>query len=1387
MPNPTLIISTVPVGRDPKTTEYLVSVHVSPRQISDQAPSILSNWARDIVSGKVTFSVTSPELAGPLPAKLDMTLIHTDLWAEFFQDLTGAAVAPAKPSSPSRPDVGYLNVSLKSTLDNADDFYQSYVAKVDVTSQQGIADLHNNAVTVAFNHSVYGLINPPGGQKAPGTDVRTYLKGNVGKKLGATRIFGNVNVDAAFPSQGVPQTLNPNAEAEIDKIHHPSRQNVPQPQTGQKLAPSSRQHVVHHMNRLRGVSRKAPANIALSSLHATAASSGSSPVHTPMGFGERLTLLQGMPVLLEALGLVLIFRVPSTFNVGGVQTLRTEVFYNGQPDTYSSMTVVSPLTAVNGSLFLPQPQPVNVATHQNPRVRPDNGYIDVTANYLMGSLQVESAANHVYNFANRAVMRLNSPANSQAQAVTVKANEDYTHVILPPSPHTDGLYVYQHGRQNQILDKLKDQSSASLPTTDTVKYAEDLFHSFAVDMKDAKATDWSRLTLRNETYFKRNDMDHPIIPTEEREHGVRTSGTRPTDTVPTASSEEVDEAGKHQIDETIFTWRGGSLALKDSSNTPIGSQSNGSLSTQAIPWVNAFRGKFELPKGVVIPAQLFGGSYAFALRPVYITGRARPFDQTAAAASIVPNAPRFLRNEMVLGPKLIKKASTGSQHSDTQNLMFVSSHVDNPQAVMAANQMTKLKVSADIERSRRYIVPAPCTSKMASRHGMSDSAIKAGSTTVLMKKGPKGDKDGALPDTFPILPGDVDKTTTYIPDPMCDGVRATLFFIGNAPLPNAGNQLSKTLQYYRNQSWPDFTHHVVELRRGKPGSPVTLAQEDTSWDGDEDVIKGKSGSQTIVCTLPPGMTAVLELTPTIAGSFQDVHAFAPQATALENTTICRPTILRMTHGTDVPVTIPDFKLDGAVRQMNGSAPIVVNGMELYSFDRSSCSSPGVTTTYEPYTTGKVTIEASWTEMVDSPGSTAQPLPARMSQKAAIFSQQLPKLKASNVGSDIGSIYDTDDSCPSSSGCSSASTGSAPCPTANLPFRDARYRRVELAMSGVSRYESVISNKTARTTANRKILCDFLSTAVPPVPNVEYVLPTFEWQFGKKFHQHTQTRKCGLSVMLNRPWFASGEGEQLAVLVPPSSQFQPSQIPKRFKVPLPSQYPPLQGMSVGIEESVSAWGSHAIWNFAENSAMTINIDNAPSYSSLNIGGQSYNFALFDPVYDEVEDRWYCNISFSDPPVYGTLIRLIVARYQPHAANPALMLSAPLIVDFALLNPTRVITAKRSGFSSVDVTITGVGAYGTQGGLLNQFTVQIASEKDHDMTEFPWREPEVSATAGTKDVTNPILWHGVLKFDPLATNTVVAREYEQFPAFEVQTKPELRKRLVYASAINIPPLL
>lgn len=64
--------------------------------------------------------------------------------------------------------------------------------------------------------------------------------------------------------------------------------------------------------------------------------------------------------------------------------------------------------------------------------------------------------------------------------------------------------------------------------------------------------------------------------------------------------------------------------------------------------------------------------------------------------------------------------------------------------------------------------------------------------------------------------------------------------------------------------------------------------------------------------------------------------------------------------------------------------------------------------------------------------------------------------------------------------------------------------------------------------------DIPATARPAAPKVSYVIPAFDWASaagGTIFNPKvTSTRQGGgLRVYLDRPWFSSGDGEQLGVV------------------------------------------------------------------------------------------------------------------------------------------------------------------------------------------------------------------------------------------------------------------
>jgi hypothetical protein len=1346
---------------------------ISPQLVVDSDIDVLSNWTTLVIQGNVLFNL---QLDGidlhPDTLSLDKSRLDPDLWPIIF---AGAALKKKSPSTITTKDdrgnttrgpklpISNQKVNLKVTRDIAIALHRGFTMRragrtnIDeldklwklhyghkLTNPDGIAPTLNDDLAnllllhhgAALNHSLY---DPDGTVPTLDQPIDPAV---------IARITGNI----PSPGQAFPQpspNISYNQKA-LNAMAIMAILNPPKPQS----------HILHHINRLTAVRRMNRADTldprflkVPSSTMAQGKAEGAAA--TGMDFQERLALLLNMPSIMEALGLILQFNVaPAAF--AGKSKIKIHVTVPPGPPGTPSLTIpfVSPLTLFDPTFFLPKSSD-NIAISSDGWINlpdPRNGY-------NVDSLQLDSAAMQIYQFSNAAALRLvgktaqrrrlkqstQDPQALLSADVTRRNDEDYAHPILPPSPHTAGLTVWQDDRQVKVKDKVQKDSSV-IPTDATQLAAEDLISGYAVDVcpKDGP---WLHLTRRDEEYI----ISGKKLIAKDQERGVRTNGVRRSDTVNSTPND-------YEIDETIFTWKRGSLVIKEPSNgKPLKSQSTEHLSGQSIPWSdgNGFSKQMALPATVaetgepfVIPSPLFGTAYQVAMRPVYVTGRAPLFNK-----SIAPNnslSGMFVRYELLQGPQLIiETRTTQFSKQDQQSLMFVASKLD-----------ANMEASAHIPKSIRYLIPSATTPEVARRHGKSEDDILTGATVFPLV-------DGAIPSQMPVPPGD--SSGSYLPDPLCTGVLATLLDIAGNPI-RSSYAPTIGLDYYSDGSdWPDYTVHCVELRSGPT---LKLSQE--AFDYAIPFPFPTEHSQKIVCQIPPGMTVVLRLTPRIDPKLISSHAFAsffgqnPTTDQIESSDICRPTILRMTHATDLPIWSPVAILQGD----NFDAP-----PGIYPFDRSDTGIPKpiITTKYEPYSTSKVSIEASWTDIVDDLNLAE---PANRNSSAHFLERSLPKLVTigeAQVAMDNIDNYPTDSSAP-----------------VQLPFTDNRYRQVTVTTHGTSRFAGVIQDDLAiepPTIVNAKVY-DFIATAAPPVPDVEYIVPTLEWTFG----DNTHTRAVGLSVILNRPWGVSGNGEKLAVVLSedpaagsPSGKDLADYLKMPSAYPITADYP----AEYPIENRVSAWGTHRDWTPSARLGSAASAYKA-GFISIQGGDPPIAFkensvnrviTTFTPAYNAQDKKWFCNISFSKPPVYGAIVRLLLARHQPHAKDGC-HLSRTIPCDFAMLGPNRSIVLSRSGFggSKLKIQICGIGAYTAEGKLLTSFEVRSAAISNTNSIGFNWVEGDVIAPSSAANQAIGLLWEGSVDLNAdevIYGGAIVVREYETYRSVEDPT--QTRQKLVYADAI------
>jgi len=213
-----------------------------------------------------------------------------------------------------------------------------------------------------------------------------------------------------------------------------------------------------------------------------------------------------------------------------------------------------------------------------------------------------------------------------------------------------------------------------------------------------------------------------------------------------------------------------------------------------------------------------------------------------------------------------------------------------------------------------------------------------------------------------------------------------------------------------------------------------------------------------------------------------------------------------------------------------------------------------------------------------------------------------------------------------------------------------------------------------------------NTARPPAPIIHSVIPLFRWDDGIEPEQpvaRRTRRQAGVRIYLERPWFLTGEGELLGVLVAPL------------------------GRDGALSGKVSQWGSDPVWFSApvgQRGVLTFDHlvravglddrqgdaapDTRPRFHPLSNddGAPTVGVVGYQPQYNEERQLWYVDVAIHPGDTIWPFIRLAVARYQPDSLN-AFHLSEPVRCDFVQLPPERTASVSRTDTRHVRVVLSG----------------------------------------------------------------------------------------------------
>jgi hypothetical protein len=190
-----------------------------------------------------------------------------------------------------------------------------------------------------------------------------------------------------------------------------------------------------------------------------------------------------------------------------------------------------------------------------------------------------------------------------------------------------------------------------------------------------------------------------------------------------------------------------------------------------------------------------------------------------------------------------------------------------------------------------------------------------------------------------------------------------------------------------------------------------------------------------------------------------------------------------------------------------------------------------------------------------------------------------------------------------------------------------------------------------------------ASAPPDDPFIVYTVPTFRWSKTEGANSTSATRLGnGLRVWLERPWFSSGNGELLGVIIL-GENLPFTDIPSAL-VPLVTQW----GLDPLWDTALPKHRTHVSDFPARVAAEPVKLREFPDITVQVVGHR---------VRWDVDRRlWYCDIELNPGSSYMPFVRLALVRYQPNALADA-KISKVALAEFSQVLPRRRAVLNRTG--------------------------------------------------------------------------------------------------------------
>lgn len=771
-------------------------------------------------------------------------------------------------------------------------------------------------------------------------------------------------------------------------------------------------------------------------------------------------------------------------------------------------------------------------------------------------------------------------------------------------------------------------AGAEPPPSDEL-WAEDIMRGYRVDVYDDQSKAWRSLCRRVGEYKFSDAPGGPITLSAEEDEGfVQASATEPM---------EPEGTRVLRAHESLFTWSGWSLAAPRYGKTILPDHTIGEAPNEAATPFKMEATFRPAPKS--LPRLRYGYSYRLRARAVDLAGNSvfTPNDPAFAVTQpeVAPEV-RFRRFEPVSPPAMMLR--TKPVEGESLERLVVRSPFDD---------------ATNITPTERHIVPPKTSQLMAEQHRKFDGAPgmasdpaayqlagrEAGSLTHAVD--PNTGDPVPIPGATEVVEGDhtywlqVNDTfdLSYLPDPYARGV-----LLMGLPGMAAADQIVEPNGQIVNKipfqgDWPDpkpFRLRVTGVVAGATPTPPV-------WDATDRVLtvqlpQGETYHVRISSYLHPADLDNMAVWGWVAEtSVPHLAELRKQAEAGRNWLHLPFRELVLVHAVQQPLAIPRLTALAAHKQLNDTLATLSGRFRV-----------------DAKSTQKVDLRASWRDPFDDPEKPTY-------DEATDFVAQEMHVAEVNVTDPEQNQVDFS--------------------AIQHPLGDTRYHSVTYTPIASTRFREYFSaavtadpQNLIRPTAAEvgtppanaaKMSIKILNSARPAAAKPLYLLPTFAWTRSSSGGLYNTLRRGGgLRVYMERPWFSSGEGELLGVLLRPPTVAIGSDAAERLK------------------KYTSEWGMDPLWPAASTAPLAMSSFVAPAAVSsksvfLAEMDDKVDVVGYRPQFDEERNLWYCDILLDPDVAYFPMVRLALARFQPNSIARA-EISAVTLADFIQVAPHRAVS-------------------------------------------------------------------------------------------------------------------